>query len=342
MPPFLKVSKAIACATALGAGLMMVGFASDGWAKPRKPTAPAESDLLTSHAAPSPAPARFFTINSVLAKLDRQGTDRPADTRFASLAPADIAIDTPPVGIHPEIRGTEPFGLFAFRAPEGTLWRKWRGVESDIARDKEILNRCESDSAGCPSHAAQFMRLIHAVKSKSGIERLNEANLAVNIAIRYVSDIAQHGEADRWSAALATFASGRGDCEDFAIAKYVALSEAGIEPENLRLILVRDRAVREDHAVLAVRHEGKWLIMDNRNSMLTEDTDIASFTPLFAINHRGVQLFATPYAKREALENEADAMPATDSLGATEWTGAEAQVDALSAGGTTGSLPLLM
>ena len=51
------------------------------------------------------------------------------------------------------------------------------------------------------------------------------------MAIRYVSDYAQHGEADRWSAPLATFATGKGDCEDYAIAKYVALREAGF-PEG--------------------------------------------------------------------------------------------------------------
>ena len=41
------------------------------------------------------------------------------------------------------------------------------------------------------------------------------------------SDFTQHGEADRWSAPLATFATAKGDCEDYAIAKYVALREAG-------------------------------------------------------------------------------------------------------------------
>ena len=79
---------------------------------------------------------------------------------------------------------------------------------------------------GCPSHAAQFLRLIKAVKAKSGRDQLDEANRAVNMAIRYVSDYAQHGEADRWSAPLATFATGKGDCEDYAIAKYVALTRS--------------------------------------------------------------------------------------------------------------------
>ena len=91
-----------------------------------------------------------------------------------------------------------------------------------------------TDAEGCPSYAAQFLRLIKAVKAKSGRDQLDEANRAVNMAIRYVSDYAQHGEADRWSAPLATFATGKGDCEDYAIAKYVALREAGFPEGDLR------------------------------------------------------------------------------------------------------------
>ena len=67
--------------------------------------------------------------------------------------------------------------------------------------------------------------------------------------------------------------------------------------DKLRLVLVRDRAVRQDHAVLAARLDDRWLILDNRRSQLIEDTDASNFTPLFAINHDGVHLFAAPYAK---------------------------------------------
>ena len=140
--------------------------------------------------------------------------------------------------------------------------------------------------------------MIKAVKAKSGRDQLDEANRAVNMAIRYMSDYAQHGEADRWSAPLASFATGKGDCEDYAIAKYVALSESGFPRDDLRLVLARDRAVRQDHAVLAARLDGHWLILDSRRSDLMNDSEVTSLTPLYAINHRGVQLLAAPFAKR--------------------------------------------
>lgn len=268
-------------------------------------------------------PATFFTINAVLAKLDGRGTHRSDPVRLAALTPPPSVTDAQPeTGAVPAV-GTEAFGLFVFRAPGGVLWQKWRSVEADMARDQAVLDGCRSDAAHCPSHAAQFLRLINAVKSKSGRDRLAEVNQGVNQAIRYVSDLAQFGELDRWSSALSTFATGKGDCEDYAIAKYAALRETGFPAEDLRILLVRDRTVRQDHAVLAARLDGHWLILDNRWSELREDSAKLNFTPLFAIDQAGVHMFAKPYAKLQPLTNEAAAAPAAKSDGARDWIGSE-------------------
>ncbi|MBR1280148.1 transglutaminase-like cysteine peptidase [Bradyrhizobium sp. AUGA SZCCT0283] len=285
-------------------------------------------------------PATFFTINAVLAKLDRQRGRGPGALRLASLAPADVATDATPAPKETPATGTEPFGLFSFRAPEGSLWRKWRGIESDITKEQAVLDRCRENAEGCPSYAAQYLRLIKAVTAKSGRDRLDEANRAVNMAIRYASDYAQHGEADRWSAPLASFATGKGDCEDYAIAKYGALTEAGFPRDDLRLVLVRDRAVRQDHAVLAARLDGHWLILDSRRSDLMIDSDVTSFTPLYAINHRGVQLFAAPYAKRDLLGSDIEPAPAAaGDAEHGEWIGQDRSNDSAI---HMSALPLLM
>ena len=289
---------------------------------------------------PARPPATFFSINAVLAKHDGQRGRGPDAVRLASL-PSNVATDAPsPAMKDVKPVGREPFGLFTFRAPEGMLWRKWRNIEADMAREQLTLNRCRTDAETCPPHAAQFLRLIGAVNSKPGRAKLEEANRAVNMAIRYVSDHTQHGEADRWSAPLASFATAKGDCEDYAIAKYAVLREAGVARENLQLVLVRDRAVRQDHAVLAARLDDRWLILDNRQSLLIEDSNASSFTPLFAINHDGVHLFAAPYARRALPDGQNAAAPAAASARASfEWTGSEP----VAAGASSpGSLPLLM
>lgn len=319
----LRRPRSLALATAvllsLSAGISAALAADDAAA------ADAGSEFApgSDHGASRP-PATFFSINAVLAKLDRQRGRGPDAVRLASLTPPGIATDALLAVKEAPVAGPEPFGLFTFRAPEGLLWRKWRGVEAALAAEQTVLDRCRADANDCPSHAAQFLRLINAVNSKAGRERLEEANRAVNQAIRYVSDYAQHGEADRWSTPLATFATAKGDCEDYAIAKYVALTAAGFSRDDLQLVLVRDRAVRQDHAVLAARLDGHWLILDNRFSALKDDFEASNLTPLFAINHDGVHLFAAPFAKRQPLGDEVEAAPA--AAAGNEWTGIDAPV----------------
>jgi predicted transglutaminase-like cysteine proteinase len=282
-------------------------------------------DNMSSAAGTEP-PARFFSINGILAEHDRQAglSDAP---RFASLNLETVNTAQAPQA--PAAPGDEPFGLFTFRAPEGLLWAKWRGLEAEIGKEALILAQCRQDAESCPSQPAlRFLALLDEVRNKAGHERLDTVNRMVNSAIRYTSDLTQHGVADLWSAPLATFASGRGDCEDYAIAKYVLLREAGLAAEDLRLLLVRDTSIRQDHAVLAVREGGRWLILDNRWTVVPESSEVRHLMPLFAIDHRGVKLFAAPYQARLPHESEIDIAPAT-----TESSGA---------GTGTGNLPLLL
>src|SRR5260370_25087749 len=223
--------------------ICVCALSPDAHAEDPKAVSVALRDALPIKASAS-APATFFTINAVLAKLDRsQGRGRNA-IRLVSLKSSDTIRDAQPAVPEAPARGTEPFGLFPFRAPEGLPSRKWRGVESDIIKEEKVLERCRADADGCPSYAAQFLRLIDAVKSKSGRAQLDEANRGVNAAIRYLTDFSQYGEADRWSAPLATFATAKGDCEDYAIAKYVALRDAGFPLDDLRAVLVPPPATR--------------------------------------------------------------------------------------------------
>jgi predicted transglutaminase-like cysteine proteinase len=152
-------------------------------------------------------------------------------------------------------------------------------------------------------------------KALSGRARLADVNVRVNAAVRYVSDDVQHGVPDRWSTPLATFAAGRGDCEDYAIAKYVALREAGMPAADLRIVLVRDSVLRQDHAILAARDHGRWLILDNLRSGLLDDGELKRYLPLFALDHEGVKLFAAPYAALPRHESEVSPATAGESVG---------------------------
>jgi predicted transglutaminase-like cysteine proteinase len=262
--------------------------------------------------------ARFFSINSVLAKLDGKSTPNEP-VRFASAASDIVISDAPNEFTRPELSQpstTEPFGLFTFRAPEGILWRKWRNVKKDIDKEMGEIANCKADSSACSGAARRFLLMVHDVRERDGAARLETANRLVNTAIRYTSDLIQHGEVDLWSSPLASLRAGRGDCEDYAIAKYMVLREAGVPEQDLRILLVRDRAVREDHAVLAVRKDGGWTILDNRRATLSADSDLPQFSPLVALDSSGVSLFASPYlSQRLNSDVKAVAPAAADPWG---------------------------
>ena len=129
-------------AAAIAISIGLCAGASGAYASEMIATEPSGDFIPGSDRASSRPPATFFTINAVLAKLDRQRGRGPGALRLASLAPGDVATDAGPAPKEAPAVGTEPFGLFTFRAPEGTLWRKWRGIESDITKEHAVLDHC--------------------------------------------------------------------------------------------------------------------------------------------------------------------------------------------------------
>ena len=166
---------------------------------------------------------------------------------------------------------------------------KWNGVESDIRAEKDILELCRTSPERCPAAARSFLAIVAQGRAHTGRARIGIINRAINLAIRPMSDLAQWGVLDRWSAPLETFTTGRGDCEDYAIAKYVALTQAGVAAEDVRLIIVHDLAVDENHAVVATRFNGNWIILDNRWLTLVKDSEMPRMVPLFALDQSGVR-----------------------------------------------------
>jgi predicted transglutaminase-like cysteine proteinase len=221
------------------------------------------------------------------------------------------AIDPRPANSSPSTSaGDGPFGLIRLPAPEGQMWRKWRRVQQQIRMESEVLALCRANPAHCPSEPARrFVTMIETAAARQGRARLGEINRAINLAIRPMSDLAQYGVVDLWTSPLATLATGAGDCEDYAIAKYVALREAGLDNEDLRLLIVRDTNLREDHAVVAARLDGRWVVLDNRRLVLLEDIQLQHYVPTFEIDDDGVKRLVSGDEPNEMLA-AFDAVPA--------------------------------
>lgn len=189
-------------------------------------------------------------------------------------------------------RSAEPFGLSASHLTGGGLREKWLGVRRRLDDEMVQLALCEGDPDRCASPAAlQFLAIVDTARAREGRARLGEINRAINLAIRPMGDLEQYGEIDVWSPPLATLTRGAGDCEDYAIAKFVALQRAGIPPDDLRIVIMRDTIRGEDHAVAAARLDGRWLTLDNRRMAMVEDAHVRNYRPLFVIDREGVMRY---------------------------------------------------
>jgi predicted transglutaminase-like cysteine proteinase len=275
-----------------------------------------ETKAITDVDAPAVAVMIATSRHQVHEQIRHQALDGTDDVHarieVSALEPVEQSIKST-AAVGPAVQSpamTEPFGMITVPVASGEVMSKWSGVEADIRAEKNILSRCRANAELCPTAAQKFLDIVAQGRAKTGRARVGIINRAINLAIRPMSDFAQWGVIDRWSAPLVTFTTGRGDCEDYAIAKYVALKEAGVAAEDLKLVIVRDLAVGGDHAVVAARLDGDWIVLDNRWLTLLEDSQTRQMVPLFVLDQTGVRQFAgttTPDRRPAWAVGEGDA-----------------------------------
>jgi len=239
---------------------------------------------------------------------------------LAWFGPAGLRAETPDSSGTADLiqKSAEPFGLPASALSGGGLRLKWLGVQRRLDDEMVQLALCDGDREGCVSPAAlKFIAIIDAAKLRDGRARLGEINRALNLAIRPVSDLMQYGEIDVWTSPLVTLTRGGGDCEDYAIAKFVALRLAGIAPDDLRIVIMHDTIHGEDHAVAAARLDGRWLTLDNRRMAMVEDSDVRNYRPTFLIDQHGAMKYGDAPLLADATARE----PAAVVVSSLAWPG---------------------
>jgi predicted transglutaminase-like cysteine proteinase len=221
------------------------------------------------------------------------------DRALPLLAPITASLtsrDQEPTAIDPA-----PIWSWAAMAMLSESSAKWADLQSRILTDKATLAACRSGDRPCPTAARRFLSIVENGRQRQGRALLGEINRAINLSIRPMSDLAQYGVEDYWASPLASLGSGAGDCEDYAIAKYVALEESGIAPADLQLEIVRDVEHQATHAVVAVHYNAEWLILDNRTLRII-NAEETHYYPLLALDHEGVRTFATEIARRRTIQ----------------------------------------
>jgi len=122
---------------------------------------------------------------------------------------------------------------------------------------------------------------------KDQVARLEAVNRYVNGRVRFVDDQVQFGRADVWVSASETLRRGKGDCEDYAIAKMQMLRRAGFAERDLYVVIVRDLVRRADHAVLVARADGRMFVLDNGTDKLLDTSAVSDYRPIMTFASKG-------------------------------------------------------
>lgn len=143
---------------------------------------------------------------------------------------------------------------------------------------------------------ADWRLMLAEVQSKSESEKLRRVNDFFNRRIAFDDDISIWGQPDYWATPLETMGSGRGDCEDFSIAKYFSLIDLGIPIAKLRLVYVKalqngpNGPLLQAHMVLAyyASPSADPLVLDNLVGDIRPASRRTDLSPIFSFNSAGL------------------------------------------------------
>lgn len=161
------------------------------------------------------------------------------------------------------------------------------------------LNRLQATFRALTGNGQNFSdwsSILHTYADAAPEIRLQKVNDFFNRKIAYFEDQEVWGQSDYWATPMESLAKGKGDCEDYVIAKYFSLRNMNIPDHQLRLIYVKARiggpssTVQQAHMVLAYypTAEAEPMILDNLITEIRPASRRTDLLPIFSFNSQGV------------------------------------------------------
>ena len=185
----------------------------------------------------------------------------------------------------PAAAGMPPlFGTREVRSDDLKPFQKWLG-----ALEKHAAERLQMDS-GCVPGALERCRVQHwkAFLDRTAMLDRRAQIDAVNRYMNehaYVLDIVNWGVEDYWESPKELL-DRNGDCEDYAIAKFISLRLLGVDNDAMRIVVLQDLNLRILHAILVVQLDEQILVLDNQIRTVVPIERIRHYKPIYSINER--------------------------------------------------------
>jgi len=151
-----------------------------------------------------------------------------------------------------------------------------------------VLDRAFDDApylaeAAASSAQARWQMLLADLSMRSPELRIAAVDCFIN-SFAWIDDDRLYRKADYWATPSEFLANEAGDCEDFAIVKYVGLAQLGFSEDRLRIALVYDRRRNLQHALTIVYWNGDALILDSLAEDPLSHTKVTRYRPICSFN----------------------------------------------------------
>ena len=136
-----------------------------------------------------------------------------------------------------------------------------------------------------------WKRILESVRTASDQTKLEKINRYFN-QLEFVPDAKRWGRSDYWATPVEFLKSGAGDCEDFAVAKYISLLQLGVPVDRLRLVYALAVRRNEAHMVLAYfkTPQADPLILDNLVADMRPASRRKDLLLVYSFNNDGLWL----------------------------------------------------
>ena len=167
------------------------------------------------------------------------------------------------------------FGTTEKRSSNFKPFKKWKGAMNRMAAE-------QADLAVFRKKFRKWVVFLDLIKNEPKFDQIKAVNNFMNKS-RYIQDKKNWGKKDYW-AAPGEFLAKFGDCEDYAIAKYMALKYLGFDTNKMRIAAVKDMNLKVGHAILAVYFQNRIVILDNQIKVVADSRKIRHYNPVYSIN----------------------------------------------------------
>lgn len=181
---------------------------------------------------------------------------------------------------------TGVFGSLELKADDVHGGKQWNHVLRRIAGERPLYHNCDDNLSGCPTEVRAWRSSIRSMDQLEGWKLLAAVNSKINTLVTFRDDIDNYGQIDHWASPVEAL-TGQGDCEDFAILKYISLLELGVSDDQMRIVVVKDMRRGTGHAVLSVDIGDQTYILDNLARAPVSDTKLTQYVPYYSVNGQG-------------------------------------------------------